>query len=292
MFSDEFDIQHPERLYDHAVLMNDWMMKGFSQFKLDAANISYRDLIYTAQLLAKDKYDTRVKEMPLVENMISANMVAAKDLDKVVTPKPYIIKEVNGNRFGKSSFKIGIIGLTQPGPGDKSGLIIQEPLQKMREILPELRSKVDLVVVLGYMSLDLSKKMAKDNPGIDIIIGANANPLPPTAQREGNTVIVYSVNQTKSLGELRLYLDAQGKVTDYLNRYIVLDANIPDVPEAAKINETAKKEVEAAKAKYNAEQAAHPDNLIPGQPLTSTIMPPATGQPQQQQQQQHDGHKH
>jgi len=32
------------------------MMKAFSQYKLDAANLSYRDLKYASLVLAKDKY--------------------------------------------------------------------------------------------------------------------------------------------------------------------------------------------------------------------------------------------
>ncbi len=286
MFSDEFDIAHQENLREDAVVMNDWMLKGFSKYKLDAANISYRDLRYGSVMFAKDKYDARIKETPMIDEMVSANLIPAKDLDKVNAPKPYIIREISGKRFGsKSSVKVGFIGLTQPGPGEKTGFVISEPLEKIKQVLPEVRAKVDIVVVLAYLPLELSRKMAQDNPGIDVIIAANAMPQPPTAQREGKTVIVYSVNQSKSLGELRLYLDAEGHISDYLNRYIVLDTAIPDMADAQKMIETSKSEIAAARAKVDAAEAKATGQPVAGaQPVPQVVAPvlPQTGQPQLQ----------
>src|ERR1043166_8225646 len=128
--------------------MDEWMRKGFSQFRLDAANISYRGLRYGGIALAKEKYQTFAKETPMVTDLISANAIPAKDLDKVVAPKPYVIREVSGKRFGnKSTLKVAFIGLTEPGPGEKTGFVVEEPLAKLHQIMPEVRGKADLVVV-------------------------------------------------------------------------------------------------------------------------------------------------
>jgi 5'-nucleotidase / UDP-sugar diphosphatase len=260
LFSDDTDFTNPELLRSDAILGNGWMLKGFSKFKFDAANLSNRDLRYCGLMLAKDKYEERVKETPLVGEMISANMIAATDLNTAVAPKPYLIREVEGKRFpnGKSMLKVGFIGLTQPGPGGKVGLIIQEPLKKIKEVLPEVRKQADLVVVLAYMPADMAKQMAKENPDIDMIIGANGTHPPPPAVREGKTIIVYADNQTKSLGEVRLYFNSEGQIGDYINRYISLDSSIPSQAEASKINDLAKAEVEAEKTKVfgAAEKAA------------------------------------
>lgn len=261
-------------MLEEALLANDWMLKGFSQFRLDAANLSYRDLKFASVILAKDQVDARSKATPAVTDMISANMIPAPDIDKDVAPKPYIIKEVSGKRFGKPVLKVGIIGLTQPGPSSKAGMIVENPIEKLAKVLPEVRSKVDLVVVLGYLPLDQSKQIAeKYGNDIDVIIASNATAIPYPAQREGKTVLVYSINQTKSLGELRLYLDDKGKVTDYLNRYILLDTAIPDVAEAAQINETAKKEVEAVKARNKSQE-------LQNQPVGINVPAPDMPQPQ------------
>jgi hypothetical protein len=256
LFADDFDLQKPDELREDALVMNEWMLKGFSKYRLDVANLSHRDVLYAGKVFDKQKYESQVQTYPAVGDFISANIIAATDLDKVTAPPPYTIKEVSGKRLPKSTYKVGFIGLTQPGPGEKTGFVLQDPIERLPKILPELRSKVDLVVVLAYVSPDEAKRLAQQNPGIDVLIGAYATPLPPPAQREGNTLIVYTVGQTKSLGELRLYLGNDGKVADYLNRYVVLDTAIPDLPEAAQMIATSKTEISAIQAKLNAEQEA------------------------------------
>jgi 2',3'-cyclic-nucleotide 2'-phosphodiesterase (5'-nucleotidase family) len=247
IFSDDLDMNNPELLRKDAVVANNWMLKAFSKFKLDVANLSYRDLRFAGMMLSKDKFEERVKETPFAAEMISANIIPAKDLDIAVAPKPYVIREVNTKRFPNNILKIGFIGLTVPAPGEKTGFVVEEPLQKIKQILPEVRKQADIVVVLAYSHLEEVQKLAKENQDIDLIIAANFTPTPPPPQREGKTIIVYAAQQTKSIGELRLYFNQDGRIGDFMNRYIALDSAIPDQPEAAKMNEASKTEVEAAK---------------------------------------------
>ncbi len=254
IFSDEPFLVDANVLSEEVVVMNDWMVKGFNQFKLDAINLSFRDLIYSKKIFAKDNYDTRVKETPFLAEMLSANTITgAEATDKLNLPKPYVIKEITGKRLhntsGGNTYKVGFIGLTQPGVDDKTGFSVEDPLQKIKQILPEVRTKVDLVVVLGYMPLEMAKQLAQENQDIDVIIVANDMTQPPVGQREGNTVIVYATHQTKALGELRLYLDEKGKVTDYFNRQVALDSLIPDQTTAAEVVKNSKAEIDQARAK-------------------------------------------
>ncbi len=282
IFSDDADPANQDQLRADALVMDDWMVKGFSQFKLDAINLSYRDLRYGGIAMAKDKFDANVKQSPMLADIISANAIPAKDLNSVAEPKPYLIREVSGRRLGKPNFKVGIIGLTEQGPGGKSGFVVEEPLARVKQILPEVRAKADMVVVLAYMPLGICKEMAKQNPDIDVIIAGNATPQPPPAQREGKTIIAYAAQQTKSLGELRIYLDREGHILDYVNRYILLDTQIPDQPEAAKLAAAAKTDIDAAKAKLaaasgnngNAQPAGQPAQ--PAQPTSPAQSTPPT----------------
>lgn len=251
VFSDEIDAQQPEALRADALVMNDWMLKGFSQFRLDAINITYRDLLYSTKVMAKDKYETSSKESPMLTDLISANALPNPQQDKVSAAKPYVIREVKGQRLGSKAFKVAFIGVTEAGPTDKTGYTIQNPIEMLKKVYPEARAKADLVVVLAYTPLEVTKELIKQVPDIDVVIAGNATVAPPPPQREGKTIIVYATNQTKSLGELRLYLDGSGHIADYLNRYIVLDALIPDQTEAAKMNLEAKAAIDSTKAQMN-----------------------------------------
>src|SRR5205085_1621404 len=55
----------------------------------------------------------------------------------------------------------------------------------------------------------------------------------------GRATITYAFNQTKYLGELRYYLRSDGTVENQVNRYVPLDADIPDDPQAADTVNTA-----------------------------------------------------
>lgn len=250
LFAEDLAFNKPETLRDDAVMMNQWMLKAFSKFKLDVANFSHRDLLYGKVALDKEKYESQVKETPMLGEMISANIIPAVDINKTAPLKPYVIREISGKRFGnKPSLKVGFIGVTEPWPGGTTGFVVNEPVEKIKALLPEVRSKADIVVVLAYCTLGTSREIIKQNPDIDVLIAANSVAMPPPAQREGKTIVVYAVQQTKSLGELRLYLDDEGKVKDYLNRYVLLDTAIPDQEEAAKIVAEAKVDIDIVKAK-------------------------------------------
>lgn len=255
------------------MLANNWMLKAFSQFKLDAANLGEPDLRFAREILAKDKYDNRVKETPAAGEFISANTVPAAVENAPLAPKPYVIREVTGKRFpnGKRTLKVGFIGLTEPGETGLPAFTVASPTEKLKAILPEVRKQADLVVVLAYMPQELTKQLAKENPDIDVILAAYNLPQ-PTAFREGKTIIAYAYQQTKSLGELRLYLGDDGKVSDYLNRYISLDSSIPDNKEAAQIMAASKSEVDAAKAKVDAAEAARAQATV-GQPANVPAKP-------------------
>ncbi|MBK7995659.1 MAG: hypothetical protein IPK14_20455 [Blastocatellia bacterium] len=250
LFNEELAAEKPETLREDALLMNEWMLKAFSQFKLDAINFSHRDMLYGKVVLDKEKYQQQLMSTPILGDMISANISPSQDINKITPLKPYVIREVQGKRLGKkANLRVGFVGLTETWPNAITGFVVNEPLEKIKAILPEVRAKADLVVVLAYCNLGVAKEIIKQNPDIDVLITANAVALPPPAQRDGKTIFVHSINQTKSLGELRLYLDDEGKVKDYLNRYISLDRNIPDDTEAAKVFAASKVEIEAAKAK-------------------------------------------
>ena len=55
----------------------------------------------------------------------------------------------------------------------------------------------------------------------------------------GRATLAYAFNQTKYLGELRYYIRGDGSVENQLNRYVALDADLPDDPQAAEIVSTA-----------------------------------------------------
>ena len=217
---------------------NKWVVKGYGDFHHDAANISYWDLPYVGELLKKEGYDKRLEEYPFIEKLVSANIHAIDDQHR--DPIPYVIREVTLKRGAPGSkLRVGIVGLSEgkpTGPNAKetvyAGFRIDDPLETAKKILPELKKKADLIIALAYMDMGSAQVLASDNPEIDVVIGARQTSTMDDLQHFNRAAITYAYNQTKYLGELRVYVKSDGSVDNQINRYIALDSVIPDDPSA------------------------------------------------------------
>src|SRR5205085_4377825 len=224
---------------------NQWVVKGYSDFHQDVANISFNDLPYLADLFKKDGYDQRLEQYPFMRKLVSANIVPADDSHKA--PQPYLVREVTLSRAAAGkTLRIAFVGLTEgkpTGPNQSeslyAGFRINDVFETAKRVIPEAKSKADLVVVLAHMTQDVAQRLASENPDIDTMIVARQMSLMNEPDHFGRATITYAFNQTKYLGELRYYLRSDGTVENQVNRYVPLDADIPDDPQAADTVNTA-----------------------------------------------------
>ena len=127
---------------------------------------------YLAMVLGNDEFNfgqTRIKEL---EKMANFNFLAANLQPQLVDS--YIIKEADG-------IKVGIFGLVTPTTIEKThadnikGLTFRDPYQTAAEMVAELSSQTDIIVVLSHLGTDKnseynSQDLARGISGIDIII--------------------------------------------------------------------------------------------------------------------------
>lgn len=220
------------------VAKNRWVLKSGSDFQHDGANMSHYDLPYLAELLKSDGYEERVSEFPFIKKLISANVHAGTP--GLRDPQPYIIREVSLKRGSPGQkLRIGITGFTELKPigardfvPEHAGFKIEDPFQAAKRVLPELRQNVDLVIALAYMPQEQAQRLAMENPEIDTIIGARQINSTNDLQRFNETTVAFAYNQTKYLGELRLYFKSDGSLENRVNRFVALDDAIPDEPTA------------------------------------------------------------
>jgi 2',3'-cyclic-nucleotide 2'-phosphodiesterase (5'-nucleotidase family) len=228
-----------DRLPAEVMTKNQWVVKGYGDFHQDVANISFNDLPYVAELFKTDGYDKRVEQFPFITHLISANVEPLDDSRKA--PSPYLIREVTLKRaVAGKKLRVAFIGLTEGKPTGMNerqsvyaGYRINDPFDTARRIIPEVRQKADLVVVLAYMPQDMVQRLASEIPDIDTIIAARQLSQMNDPEHFGRATITYAYNQTKYLGELRYYLRGDGSIENQLNRYVALDADLPDDPQAA-----------------------------------------------------------
>ena len=248
------------QLPTEAGIKNRWVVKGYGDYRNDAANISYADLPYLGELLKKDGYDQRVADLPFIKKLVSANVVPIND--SLITPAPYVIREIalkRGNPGHK--IRVGIVGFTEEkpvGPAAKESVYgpfrIDDPFQAAKRVLPELKSKTDFIVALAYMDQGLAQRLASENPEIDSVIGARQVSAMDEPVHFSRATITYSYNQTKYLGELRVYVKNDGSIENQLNRYVALDSTIPDDPAVVEVVKTAHNEFTNEQSKNAVQQ--------------------------------------
>jgi hypothetical protein len=226
------------QLPSEVMTKNKWVVKSYGDFRHDAANLSYADLPYLRELLKKEGYDQRAQQYPFINRLVSANIHPADD--SRLAPTPYVIREVNLKRSKPGAkIRVGIVGFTDSkpiGPNQKesavAGFVIGDPFEAAKKVLPELKQKTDFIIALAYMPMDMAQRLASENAEIDTIIGARQQNSQDPALHFNRATISYAYNQTKYLGELRVYLNGDGAVENQITRFIGLDSLIPDDPAA------------------------------------------------------------
>ncbi|HXG64876.1 MAG TPA: multiheme c-type cytochrome [Blastocatellia bacterium] len=222
-----------------ALTKNKWVVKAYGDFRHAAANISFADLPYLAELFKKDGFDKRAQEYPFLNKLISANIQPQNDTLRA--PAPYVIREITLKRSAPGKkLRIGIVGFTEPKPSMEgggflesyAGFRVEDPAAAAKRILPELKQKADIIVALAYMPQIKAQLLATENPEIDTVIGARQVNNQNEVQHFNRATITYAYNQTKFLGELRYYLKGDGTIENQINRFVGLDSFIPDDPGA------------------------------------------------------------
>jgi hypothetical protein len=264
------------RLRPDIVTKNDWVMKAYGQFPVDVVNVSSHDLRYFTDTRARAEF-SRAEPESLFGRLVSANTTS--ESPAIAAPRPFIIRELPSRQNGVRPTRVAFIGLTEITPAPPAGLKFTDPAEAARRTVPEARKSADLVVVLAKVKSQLEvARIAREAPGIDVIIDGNAESVedaftPPVYV--GATLIVFTPFETRMLGELRFYRNAQGKFSTK-QRFITLDeALVPEDP-AAKLVVDAATSAESA-ARSNSKTLL--ENWLASSRMRVTTQPPDAGSP-------------
>lgn len=222
------------------MLQNEQVVRALGRWQVDVVNLGRYDLLYAQKLLMRDGLVARTAELPVIKNLISANGVFDSE---VAAPAPYIIKEVRGPRIKNKSkrLRVGFIGLAEPiKPAEGRDATVTNILEAARRVVPQVRKKCDLLVIVAHSSHKLALQIAAENPEADIVIAGNAEAMYKPRQ-VGNTMVVCAAPGNTQQGDLRIYIDEQGRKS-YKFMSMNLDSGVPADPEATAYVETSLRE--------------------------------------------------
>jgi len=220
-----------------------YLIQGMNLLKVEVANLGWnelgRDLDYLRQMEQEAQFP-----------FISANIFPPKSSTPLV--KPSIIKEFSLKAQEDTSpkkLKVGIFGLcadtaryNQPSSIFPKADIIP-PKKAVAQALDDLREKCHLVILLAALPLEEARQLCRQHQGIDIILGAfgviyNSSPL-----IEGSTIICYGGKDGEMIGELKLFLDENLRISSHVYSLVPLEPWVGEDQRMKKLIKDANEEV-------------------------------------------------
>ncbi len=174
----------------------------FNLMGLDAFTPGEIDLVFGVSFLK----DLAGKS---IFRIIAANIVDAETGEPVFGP-PYMVKEFeNGYRVGIT----GVIDDTTRFPGyvDTSSFKILPVKQTLRRILPSLKEKADLMILLSHLGLEKSYKLAREVPDFDVIVAGHGKPITKRLEKIGKTLVLATGGEGQYMGRVNLSILKSGE---------------------------------------------------------------------------------
>lgn len=152
----------------------------------------------------------------------------------------YLIKEVGG-------IKVAILGVLNPDdliripdPELSKGLEVIPPETALARLLPEVRGKADLVILLSQFGAEKTLSLVKTVKGIDVAISSGSDKNFPE-KAPGNTVLLHTGFLGKTMGLLKVTLDEKRGLSVRESRNVILDKSVPGNAEIERLEEKHKK---------------------------------------------------
>lgn len=215
-------------------------MMGYMGY--DAIAVGEKDLSYGLASLEedRDKYNL---------NLICANLFAKSDekesgdSGKGKRPfPPYIIVERDGVTFG-------FIALLSPATKMSSAqakteeevqsltYIIANPIPIAQELVPNVKKKCDILVLLAHMERYELERFLPDLPEVDVAILGHSSRSEKTEEPFllGTVPVYMASHQGQNIGRLQITIDADKRIADTNNKIYFLDSTYPDEPVMAQL---------------------------------------------------------
>jgi 2',3'-cyclic-nucleotide 2'-phosphodiesterase (5'-nucleotidase family) len=212
-------------------------LQAMERMGYDALNLGGPEFIFGKEFLEQTR--SRVSFPYIASNLLYGG-------SRLPWTREYIIKEVGG-------IKVAILGILDPDglaqlPDREQvkGLEVIPPEVALQRLVPEVRGKVDLVILLSLFDADKTFALVKGVKGIDVAISSVSDDAffltPPQA---GNTILLQVRPLGRLLGLLKITFDDQRALRVSDRRFVSLGNSVPDHVEIARLVEKHKKIQEA-----------------------------------------------
>lgn len=184
---------------------------------------AYAELGYNALNMGADEAQLQKADLTRLSQQSRVPMISASWVDSVTRQEllqPWVVVE-------RGNLKVGILGVLSPQsvPSPSPGTEILSLNEAIDRHLPTLTKQCDMVVLLAFATIDEMQKLARDYFEISVILGGNVNGPAQQALHENDSVLAWTSNDARNVGQLQLKLNRTESAmeilqTDYQNQLL------------------------------------------------------------------------
>ena len=161
---------------------------------------------YDVGLLGNHEFDHGYRKIERFRDLVDHPLLSANAYGpdgELLGDAPYVILDVAG-------ISVGVIGLvTQDAPIHFSpvgneGLTFASPAERLTTLIPSIRPRVDVLVVLAHIGHEEELALAEQFQAIDVIIGGHSHTLVEQPVQVGRTAVAQAHHYGTHLGLVRV----------------------------------------------------------------------------------------
>jgi len=235
-------------VFDNQQDTAEFMLNAMELMGYDALNLGSPEFYFGKEFLEHTRSHVSVSFPYIASNLHYRG-------SRLPWTREYIIKEVGG-------IKVAILGVLNPDglaqlPNQEKvkGLEVIPPETALSRLLPEVREKADLVILLSRFGIEKTIALVKAIRGVDVAISSGNDDI-YFAKDPGNTVVLQTGSLGKTMGLLKIALDEKRVLSVSENRYVPLQSSVPDNGEIARLVEMHQKAQVAKKEESQKELQA------------------------------------
>jgi hypothetical protein len=191
------------------------MVHAMDELGYDVVTLGEREFNFGQKFLLDAFKRTKI-------DVVSANIVYADSKKPFV--KPYVIRKEGPLTVAVT----GVLGKNikfKTTPSDRE-LEVLDPTETLQKLIPELRRKADVVVVLSHQGLPDGSKLIMDVQGMDVMIFGHMAGLYRSIVKTQDVINARGGERGQYIPQIHLVVE-DGKITSFDGDVVALDDKVP-----------------------------------------------------------------
>ena len=168
---------------------------------------------YDAAALGNHEFDHGWRRVAAFKEAADFPLLAAN----VRAPDGSLIADAGWTVLEVNGIDVGIVGVVNEHsarmiiPEGNEGVVFEPVLETLRRIVPEVRRRADIVILLSHVGHEEELALAREVDGIDVIVGGHSHTLLEEPAWSGRTIVTQAHYGLRQLGWLYLRVDTRDK---------------------------------------------------------------------------------